>query len=148
METTTTTVDIATAANYEANAVVERLLKRDQGMFDSAEVLAVLDLVDTAVSLATDADPAKLATLAEVSACSTPPAPRAACSSTSGPGSRACAEAFARRDSRTGVHLRRTGVANERRFFLSPSSDLGDRPGRNRSCARCGRTGGSVPSEA
>ena len=68
METTTTTVDIATAANYEANAVVERLLKRDQGMFDSAEVLAVLDLVDTAVSLATDADPAKLATLAEVSA--------------------------------------------------------------------------------
>ena len=68
METTTTTVDIATAANYEANAVVERLLKRDQGMFDSAEVLAVLDLVDTTVSLATDADPAKLATLAEVSA--------------------------------------------------------------------------------
>src|SRR5438445_440800 len=63
METTTatTTVDIATAANYEANAVVEDLLKRDQGMFDSAEVLAVLDLVDAAVSLDTDGDPAKLA---------------------------------------------------------------------------------------
>ncbi len=58
--TTTTTVNIATAANYEANAVVEELLKRDQGMFDSAEILAALDLVDTAVSLATDADPAKL----------------------------------------------------------------------------------------
>jgi len=62
----TTTVDIATAANYEANAVVEDLLKRDQGMFDSTEVLAVLDLVDTVVALATDADPDKLATLAEV----------------------------------------------------------------------------------
>jgi hypothetical protein len=65
---TTTTVDIATAANYQANAVVEELLKRDQGMFDSTEVLAVLDLVDTAVSLATDADLAKLASLAEVTA--------------------------------------------------------------------------------
>jgi hypothetical protein len=65
---TTTTVDIATAANYQANAVVEELLKRDQGMFDSIEVLAVLDLVDTAVSLATDADLAKLASLAEVTA--------------------------------------------------------------------------------
>jgi hypothetical protein len=64
--TATTTVDIATAANYEANAMVEDLLKRDQGMFDSAEVLALLDLVDTAVALATDADPDKLATLAEV----------------------------------------------------------------------------------
>ena len=65
--TTTTTVDIATAANYEANAVVEALLKRDQGMFDSAEVLAVLDLVDIAVSLDTDGDPVKLAALTEVS---------------------------------------------------------------------------------
>jgi hypothetical protein len=65
--TTTTTVDIATAANSEANAVVEGLLKRDQGMFDSAEVLAVLDLVDTAVSLDTDGDPAKLAALTEIS---------------------------------------------------------------------------------
>jgi hypothetical protein len=68
MESTTTTVDIATAANYEANAVVEELLKRDQGMFDSSEVLAALDLVDTAVSLATDADPDKLAVLADVAA--------------------------------------------------------------------------------
>ena len=68
METTTTTIDIATAANYEANVVVEDLLKRDQGMFDSSEVLAVLDLVDAAVSLSTDADPAKLADLAAVSA--------------------------------------------------------------------------------
>ena len=66
--TTTTTVDIATAANYSANSAVEELLKRDQGMFDSSEVLAVLDLVDTAVSLATDADPAKLADLAAISA--------------------------------------------------------------------------------
>jgi len=68
METTTTTVDIAAAANYEASAVVEGLLKRDQGMFDSSEVLAVLDLIDTAVSLANDADPAKLDALTEVSA--------------------------------------------------------------------------------
>src|SRR5438309_1764358 len=68
METTTTTVDIVTAANYEANVVVEDLLKRDQGMFDSAEVLAALDLVDTAVSLATDGDPATLASLVETSA--------------------------------------------------------------------------------
>ena len=50
METTTSTVDIATAANYEATAVVEELLKRDQGMFDSAEILAALDLVDTATA--------------------------------------------------------------------------------------------------
>lgn len=73
METTTTTVDtttvdIASAANLEATAVVEDLLKRDQGMFDSAEVLALLDLVDTAVSLASDADPANLGSLSEVSA--------------------------------------------------------------------------------
>ena len=68
MESTTTTVDIATAANHEANVVVEDLLKRDQGMFDSSEVLALLDLVDTAVSLATDADPDKLTSLAEVAA--------------------------------------------------------------------------------
>src|SRR2546421_2819217 len=68
METTTTTVDIATAANYEANAVVEDLLKRDQGMFDSAEVLAALDLVDTAVALTTEGDPDKLASLTEISA--------------------------------------------------------------------------------
>lgn len=67
METTTATVDIATAANLEATAVVEELLKRDQGMFDSAEVLALLDLVDTAVSLASEAGPADLASLAEVS---------------------------------------------------------------------------------
>jgi hypothetical protein len=66
--TATTTVDIASAANYEANAVVEDLLKRDQGMFDSSEVLALLDLVDTAVSLATDGDPATLADLTQVSA--------------------------------------------------------------------------------
>src|SRR5205085_1664823 len=66
--TATTIVDIATATNYEANAAVEELLKRDQGMFDSSEVLAVLDLVDAAVSLSTDADPAKLADLAAVSA--------------------------------------------------------------------------------
>jgi hypothetical protein len=65
---TTTTVDIATAANDQANAAVEDLLKRDQGMFDSSEVLSVLDLVDTVTSLATDADPAKLADLAAVSA--------------------------------------------------------------------------------
>ena len=65
---TTTTVDIATAANYQANTAVEDLLKRDQGMFDSSEVLAVLDLVDTVTSLATDADPAKLADLAAISA--------------------------------------------------------------------------------
>ena len=64
METTsTTTVDIATAANYEANVIVEELLKRDQGMFDSTEILAVLDLVDTVVALATEADPGKLASL-------------------------------------------------------------------------------------
>jgi hypothetical protein len=72
METTTTTVDtsvdIAIAANYEANAVVEDLLKRDQGMFDSSEILAVLDLVDTALSLTITGDPATLATLSEVSA--------------------------------------------------------------------------------
>ena len=68
MESTTTTVDIATAANYQANAVVEDLLRRDQGMFESAEVPTLLDFVDTAVALATDGDPAKLATLAEVSA--------------------------------------------------------------------------------
>jgi hypothetical protein len=68
VETTTTTVDIAIAANYEANAAVEELLKRDQGMFDSSEVLAVLDLVDAAVSLTIDADPAKLADLAAISA--------------------------------------------------------------------------------
>ena len=73
METTTTTtvdtsVDIATAANYEANAVVEDLLRRDQGMFDSSEILACLDLVDTALSLAIEADPATLVTLSEVSA--------------------------------------------------------------------------------
>ncbi|HVW35066.1 MAG TPA: hypothetical protein VHL53_21210 [Acidimicrobiia bacterium] len=65
---TTTTVDIATAANFEANAVVEELLKRDQGMFDSTEVLGALDLVDTVVSLSTDSDGAKVAALAEVSA--------------------------------------------------------------------------------
>jgi hypothetical protein len=64
---TTTTVDIATAANYQANAAVEELLKRDQGMFDSSEILAVLDLVDTVVSLATDGDPGKLADLAAIS---------------------------------------------------------------------------------
>jgi len=69
METTaTTTIDIATAANYQANAAVEELLKRDQGMFDSSEVLAVLDLVDTVVSLASDADPAKLSELAAITA--------------------------------------------------------------------------------
>jgi len=65
METTTTSVDIATAANYEANAIVEELLKRDQGMFDSSEILAALDLVDTVVSLSTDADPTTIAALAE-----------------------------------------------------------------------------------
>ena len=65
MESTTTTVDIATAANYEANAIVEDLLKRDQGMFDSAEILAALDLVDTVVSLSIDSDPAKISALAE-----------------------------------------------------------------------------------
>jgi hypothetical protein len=68
MQSATTTVDIAIAANYEANAVVEGLLKRDQGMFNSSEVLAALDLVDTVVSLATDVDPAKLADLAAVAA--------------------------------------------------------------------------------
>jgi hypothetical protein len=68
METTITTVDIATAANFEATAAVEDLLKRDQGMFYSTEVLALLDLVDTAVSLASDADPANLASVTEVSA--------------------------------------------------------------------------------
>ena len=68
METTTTIDDIATAANFEAVAVVEELLKRDQGMFDSSEVLALLDLVDTAVSLASDADPAKLAAVTDVAA--------------------------------------------------------------------------------
>lgn len=68
METTTTTIDIATAANFQANAVVEELLKRDQGMFESSEVLAVLDLVDTVVALSTDADPAQLADLAALSA--------------------------------------------------------------------------------
>lgn len=67
METMTTTVDLATAAKIEATAGVEDLLKRDQGMFDSAEVLGLLDLVDTAVSLAGDADPATLTSLAEVS---------------------------------------------------------------------------------
>ena len=65
---TTTTVDIATAANYQANAAVEALLKRDQGMFDSFEVLGVLDLIDTVTALATDADPARLADLAAISA--------------------------------------------------------------------------------
>ena len=68
METTITTVDIATAATIEATAAVEDLLKRDQGMFDATEVLALLDLVDTAVSLASDADPASLASMTEVSA--------------------------------------------------------------------------------
>lgn len=68
MESTTTTVDIAIAANYEANAAVEELLKRDQGMFDSAEILALLDLVDTAAALATDADIAKLTSLNETAA--------------------------------------------------------------------------------
>lgn len=68
METMTTTVDLATAAKIEATAGVEDLLKRDQGMFDSAEVLGLLDLVDTAVSLASDTDPANLTSLAEVSA--------------------------------------------------------------------------------
>ena len=68
METTTTTIDIATAANFQANAVVEELLKRDQGMFESSGVLAVLDLVDTVVALSTDADPAQLAGLAALSA--------------------------------------------------------------------------------
>jgi hypothetical protein len=63
METTTSTVDIATAANYEAKAVVEDLLKRDQGMFDSAEILAALDLVDTVVALSTDGDPTPIASL-------------------------------------------------------------------------------------
>ena len=67
METTASTVDIATAANYEANAVVEELLKRDQGMFDSAEILAALDLVDTVVALSTDADPTHIAGLIETS---------------------------------------------------------------------------------
>ena len=67
METSTTTIDIAIAANYQANAAVEDLLKRDQGMFDSSEVLAVLDLVDMVVALATDADPVKLADLAATS---------------------------------------------------------------------------------
>lgn len=67
METTTTTIDIATAANYQANAAVEGLLKRDQGMFDSSEVLAALDLVDAALSLTTSADPGKLAALAAIS---------------------------------------------------------------------------------
>jgi hypothetical protein len=68
METTTTTIDIATAANYEANVVVEELLKRDQGMFDSSEVLSLLDLVDTAISLHTDGDSDKLTALSEVAA--------------------------------------------------------------------------------
>ncbi len=68
METiSTTTIDIATAANYQANAAVEALLKRDQGMFDSSEVLAVLDLVDTALSLTTNGDPDQLADLAAIS---------------------------------------------------------------------------------
>ena len=65
---TTTTVDIATAANYEANAVVEDLLKRDQGMFDSSEILAALDLIDTVVALSIDGEPAKVTALAEVAA--------------------------------------------------------------------------------
>jgi hypothetical protein len=68
MESTTTTVDIATAANYEANVVVEDLLRRDQGMFDSAEILAALDLVDTTVSLSIDADSDKVTALAEAAA--------------------------------------------------------------------------------
>ena len=68
METSTTTVDIATAASYEASAVVESLLKRDQGMFDSTEILSLLDLVDTALALSTDADPAQLDALTEVAA--------------------------------------------------------------------------------
>jgi hypothetical protein len=68
MESMTTTVDIATAANYEANAIVEDLLRRDQGMFDSAEILAALDLVDTTVSLSTDADSDKVTALAETAA--------------------------------------------------------------------------------
>ena len=73
METTTTTttaatIDIAIAANFEANSVVEDLLKRDQGMFDSAEVLSLLDLVDIAVSLSSEADPVKLASLSEAAA--------------------------------------------------------------------------------
>ena len=65
METTTSTVDIATAANYEAKVIVEELLKRDQGMFDSSEILAALDLVDTVLSLSTEADPTKIAALVE-----------------------------------------------------------------------------------
>ena len=68
MESTTSTLDIATAANYEANAMVEDLLRRDQGMFDSAEVLALLDLVETAVALTTEGDANKLAALTEVAA--------------------------------------------------------------------------------
>ena len=65
---TTTTVDIATAANYEATSVVEGLLKRYQGMFDSSEILAALDLVDTVVALSTDSEPTKVADLAAVAA--------------------------------------------------------------------------------
>ncbi len=63
---TTTTVDIATAANYEANAIVEELLRRDQGLFDSAEILAALDLVDTVVALSIDGEPSKVSALADV----------------------------------------------------------------------------------
>jgi len=65
---TTTTVDIATAANCEATAMVEDLLKRDQGMFDSAEILAALDLVDTVAALTTDADASKVAVLIDAAA--------------------------------------------------------------------------------
>jgi hypothetical protein len=70
METasTTSSVDITAGARDEAKAVVEELLGRDQGMFDSAEVLSTLDLVDIVVALTGDAEPAKLAALSEVSA--------------------------------------------------------------------------------
>jgi hypothetical protein len=63
---TTTVIDIATAANSEATAIVEGLLKRDQGMFDSAEILAALDLVDTVVALSTDSEPSRVSALADV----------------------------------------------------------------------------------
>lgn len=61
----TTTFDLTTAAVGDAITAVEELLRRDQGMFDSAELLSVLDRVDVVVSLAADDD---VAGLADVSA--------------------------------------------------------------------------------
>ena len=56
-----------TAAATDAQGAVEELLRRNQGMFGSAQVLGVLDRVDVAVALA-EHDGGTAAELAEISA--------------------------------------------------------------------------------